>query len=245
MDFDLTADLNEPEETGSFLLPAYGFERAFASLRFEADARTYLGPMHGPRDTYGPVSRDERRYLPRGTSGFLFGASAMYNRAIEGDGHAYSIALRDAGEPMPAGTYNICLMVHGPRLCRSREGDGMPAYAAWEDLREKPVPPVCATTWTLPEPEARCVTKTIEAAWGGRGALCALRPDGATVLLLVEFRIFDKDPERGDMLRVWASRRTYPSGSAPLTCPRGGPYDAQWRRIVARARRGYLEECGP
>lgn len=243
----MTTDLGDPAETGSFLVPAYGFERCAEARAFDADRKTYLGPIDGSEDLYGIIRRDEYCFQPRATERFLLGASALYNPSVGANDRPFFIRLQQAVSEKPRGSRSICLTVEGRRASlRRRDGRSeiVPSYAAWQKP-DGSMPLWISRAAYVGQPPEQVYTKTVGAHWSGQGALVAIAPDRRTHLLLVEFRVYDDDPDRPDLLKVWASRHTLATGEIPSKAPAGGPLGVEWRKLIARAEQGYLDECGP
>jgi len=242
----MTADLGDVHEARSFLVPAYEFEQGSFLKDFDPDRKTVIGPVNGPDDTYGPIHRDERRFLPRASSQFLFSAAALFNPSVGETDRPFSIRLQETPAEKPAGVRSTCLTVEGRRLSawrRNGRTDLMPSFAAWQLLNG-------GDPWWVerihysPDGSGRLASKTVAAHWSGRGALCAV-VEGVTRLLLVEFQLYDDQPDRPDLLKVWASRHALSAGVLPARLHDGRPFDQDWQRLILRALQGFSEECSP
>lgn len=247
----MATDLNDPDETRSFLVPAYEFEKGSEACDFDPQPQTCLGPVSGPDDMYRLIHRDELFLQPNASSKFLLSASALYNPSLGQSDQPHFLRLQASPSEKPARVRSRCLMVEGRRLAPRRE-DGVtelvPAYAAWQipkgdAPREEPW--LSRIAYDRMEGGAlRIATKSISAFWSGQGALCVIAPDRTRQLLLIEFRIFDDDPEKPDLLKVWVARHALSPKDTPEFDPTGLPISTEWKKLIARAERGYLDECG-
>lgn len=238
--------LDEIAESRSLLLPAYGFTKAMPDGAFVPGHGFHIGPVTGPDDVFGALRLDEWHVLPRGTANFLYGASALFNDAIGPRSQLRHIRLREADEPVPDGTTNVCLMVEGLRRCVRRTPDAselIPGYAAWDTL-DGPLTVIAATVKHEPErqrPEAKSVLF-------GRAGACALYaplPEGGARILLLSYRILDYDEEKPDLLQVHACATTVRSADCLELSPDGQPLGARWKALVRRAMDGYRQDHGP
>ena len=237
-------NLDDVEETGSFLVPAYALEDG-ADPAYELDPQTLIGPIRGPDDIYARIRRDDMTFLPRGSTQFLFNASALRNPSVGSSDRPFSIRLQASPDEKPEGMRSTCLTVSGRRVCLRRTPagyDATPVYAVWQ------TPVGDAATWVsrttiLGENGQGYVTKEVASQWSGRGVLCEIYPEKTLTCLLVEFRLFDGDPELPDLLRIWAIRHVLPLGTLPDRDPYGDPPSGNWLRLLGRAERGFREEC--
>lgn len=246
----MAINLNDPDETRSFLVPAYEFEKGSEARQFDLDPQTCVGPANGTNDVYRLIHRDGLYVFPRGTRDFLFNTKAFFNRSIGQTDRPFFVWLQARPEEKPERVRSRCLMVEGRRLAPLSE-DGrielVPTYAAWRipkvDASRGKEPWISRIT-SMPADD-RVVTKSISVHWNGQGVLYAIAPDHTRHLLLVEFRIFDDDPEQPDLLKIWATRHALSEKGVPQSAPAGGRIDQDWSALIARAARGYLDECAP
>lgn len=245
----MAIDLSDPSETRSFLVPAYEFARGSDARKFDPDRHPYIGPVNGPDDTYRLVHRDEHHFHPRASGNFLLSAGALHNPSIGVNNRPFFVRFQAAPGERPDGVRSVCLTVEGRRLSPRREDgrtDLVPSYAAWQMPNGGPPLWVARTTYAHADGQAaKVASKTIGAHWSGQGALCAIEPDRVERLLLVEFRVYDQDPDKGDLLKIWVSRHAFAAGALPDLGPTGATLDGSWRLLISRARRGFSEECGP
>lgn len=241
----MSADLADPEETRSFLIPAYALEEGPFPAPHELDRRTIIGPVNGPHDEFATLRRDDRWFYPRGSANFLFSASALLNDSIGESNRPFSIRLQVSPGEKPASLRSSCLTVQGRRVAERRFHDRterVPAYAAWQTPNGD-YGPWISNVSIVDEAGNGYRTKTVCSQWGGRGVLCDIAPGRLRRYLLLEFRIFDDDPEQSDLLKIWASRCEIPLGRGLLLDPAGEPLGDAWRQLIERAERGYHEEC--
>ena len=244
----MSNDLGDPDETRSFLVPAYAFERKSRAQDFDLDRGKHLGPVNGPEDIYQPIHRDERRFRPLASSNFLLNASALYNPSVGQSDRPFFVRLQETASERPGGVRSSCLTVEGRRLSPKRDGgrsELVPSYAAWQTLKGGEPSWISRSAYSLDDGQAgRIASKTVASHWSGQGALCAITPDRQVHLLLVEFRVFDEDSDRGDLLKIWTSRHTLAGADMPERDPIGGPLRQAWRNLILRTLHGYSEECG-
>lgn len=239
-------DLTDLEETCSLLVPAYGITGRTHAARHDCDPEKLVGPAKDESETYGLLHRDDWYVLPRGTTNFLFGASALFNDAIGPVGERRIIRLREAADPMPEDRVNTCLMVQGMRTCMRRRhdrSDFIRGYAAW-------VGPPDAHRWigqighSQPGTE-RFLSKSVLFGRMGRCALYAPSSDDLARILLLDFHLADREPASPDLLLVWASCSEVRNGSMPYLDPKGSRLGDDWRALVTEAIEGYRSEHGP
>lgn len=242
----MAADLDDPLETRSFLVPAYEFGTGADARKFDPDRYVPLGPVKGSDDTYRLIAREERSFQPLASSQFLFSAAALFNLSVGQGTRPLFIRLQDRPEEKPAGVRSLCLTVEGRRLS-PRHHDGrielVPSYAAWQTMAGGLPPWVSRIAYSLDGPGNRVIGKAVNCHWSGRGALCAVTPDQATHLLLVQFHVYDDNPTRSDLLKIQASRCLLDDGAEPSCDPTGAPLSPDWRQLLLRARRGFIDEC--
>jgi hypothetical protein len=243
----MATDLDDPYETRSFLVPSYEFEQGSDARKFDPDPRTHLGPVSVPEDLYTLVQRDEYHFYPRASSQFIMSASALFNPSIGENGRMFSLRLQESSSEKPAGVRSRCLMIEGRRLSPKRDGERtelVPSYAAWQTPGNDEPLWVSRIAYQREEDDRVLTsTKSISSHWSGRGVLCAVSADSKRHLLLVEFRLFDNDPNRSDLLKIWASRHVLSANDWPPRDPIDEPLSQSWCQLIARAEKGYFEEC--
>lgn len=244
----MASDLGDPHETRSFLVPAYEFEQGSEAVNFDSSRHVPLGPVNGPEDTYGLVRRDEYHAHPRASGNFLFNAGALFNPSVGESDRPFYVRFQDTPSQKPPGVRSSCLTVEGRRLSPRRldgRTETVPSFAAWQMPNGGEPPWICRAAYDFEDRgKSRVATKTIGLHWSGQGALCAITPEGVTHLLLVEFHVYDDDPERPDLLKIRASRHLLSPGAMPARGPAGEGLDASWKDLILRTLRGFAEECG-
>src|SRR4029453_18639679 len=101
-------------DTGSFLVPCYGFDTADQAQGYAGSPDFFKeNRIFGPDDLYAPVIRRHASYVPRVSAGFcrwrvseLVGNYRLSSRPI------WEV-LRGKDTPKPAGAYNVALLVDG------------------------------------------------------------------------------------------------------------------------------------
>ena len=239
-------DLSDLEETCSLLIPAYGITHDVPAALADFGSRHLIGPAKDEEETYGLLHRDDWYVQPRGTAHFLFGASALFNDAIMPAGERRVVRLREAAEPMPEGRANTCLMVQGMRSCVRRRADRsefVRGYAAWTG-------PPGAHRWVsqtgfAADAASPFRSKTVSFGRVGRCALYAPLGDGKARILLLDFRVVDRDADAPDLLFVWSSRADVRLGDIPHHDPRGERLSDEWHALILDAIEGHQSEQGP
>lgn len=239
-------DLTDLEETCSLLVPAYGITRSTHVAPQDFDPAKLVGPAKDESETYGLLHRDDWCVQPRGTTNFLFGASALFNDAIGPVGERRIVRLREGADPMPEDRANTCLMAHGMRTCVRRchdRSEFVRGYAAWAG-------PLDAHRWigqtgrSQPGVE-RILIKTMLFGRMGRCALYAPVADRRARILLLDFHLADHDPAAPDLLIVWASCTEVRLGGIPHRDPTGVRLGDDWYTLITQAVEGYRIEHGP
>jgi hypothetical protein len=238
--------LTASAERKAVLVPCYGFTTHDA-------ARPYLETLAGR--PYLPFAQCGRRrlYVPNTPS---WTTSCEVNDFLDLEPHrpAWN-RLRAADMPMPADAYNVALVVNGPRqfyhhVSRSSR---MPLWQqrmseGWRD---------CYVTWNCVEEKRHAfydmaTDKSLYLVRSARGVIYAVAPTYDSsgnldqirrLVVCVEFRILDKQPEKGDVMRVAASRRNYYDDPGDNGGRISDDYDPGWRALVERAKRGYDQHC--
>lgn len=239
-------DLSDFEETCSLLVPAYDITQDARAAAPGFDPARLIGPAKDEEETYGILRLDDWYVQPRGTAHFLFGASALFNDVIGPIGERRIIRLREAGESMPEGRANTCLMVQGVRACVRRHqdrSDFVRGYAAWAGPRGKHVwISQAARSASVP---CGAVSKTVSFGRVGRCALYAPVGDGKARILLLDFHIADRDAAAPDLLLVWSSCTEMRIGGLPHLDSRGERLSDEWHALILEAIEGHRLEQGP
>ena len=238
-------DLSDVEETRSLLIPAYGLTHDVSGAAPDLGPALRIGPCEDA-DTYRLLHRDDWYVQPRGTSRFLFGASALFNDAIGPRGERHVIRLRETREALPTNLANTCLMVGGMRTCarlHQDRSDFARGYAAWAEV-DGPHRWISSTTLAADVPGG-CVTKSVVFGRSGRGALYAPVGDGKARFLLIDFHVADRDEASPDLLFVRASCTEVRLGGVPHHDPYGERLSDAWHGLVLDAVHGYGLEHGP
>jgi len=248
-------------DTGSFLVPSYGFETADQALGFAASPDFFKNTQScGPDDCYAPVIRGRSSYVPRVSAGSCrwHVSELVGSRPRFGNRPIWDV-LRGKDTPKPEGAYNVALLVDGKRQF-FRHHHHTTKHPKWW-FRISSGQRDCFAVWSRKDgveigggmPVDDCTR--ILAARSGRGVIyaCTTRFDNSgkpcgfqTELVRVEFSILDRDDAKDDMLRLEVNGSV--GWSDDPESP-GEPWldkaDRIWVQLVEKAIAGFRKWCRP
>jgi hypothetical protein len=249
-------------DTGSFLVPCYGFDTPEAAEAYAGSPEFFAGNrIFGPDDAFAPLYRGRWSYVPRMSAqhGRWLTTELVGRDARFAAGKPSWEMLRGKDTPKRAGAYNVALLVEGRRQffrChrhttkhpkwwyRLADGD-RDCFSVWSrcdggEIRGAMV--VDASTRMYAARSARGVIYAREMRFDNSG-----KPSGfRTTLVRVEFSILDRDPARDDMLRVQVSDQVcFSDNPGKPEEPSLHGLDDVWTGLIDRARGGFERWCQP
>lgn len=252
-----TRHLCSDEDRRSFLVPCYGFEdpqtaREYRNSRsFREDNRIY-------GDDFAPIFARGLSYVPRigADSGHWLTTEVVppSNEFRPRSSKPVWDKLRGKETSKPRGSYNVALLVQGPREFY-RDHRRTTKHPKWWHMIADGTKE-CFTAWgrkNTPDAGSSLITNDstrVYAARSGRGVIYAREtefdnlgnPSGFRVeLVRVEFTILDRDPAKDDMMRVELFQQTSWSSEPHIS----EDLDAVWHVLIDRARTGFERWCQP